>query len=182
LQHGRLIADGTPHEAFTAYERASEVEHPSSGGLTVEGDPARAPLVLEQAELVGHPLGSVPLVETESALTLRLHLRATADTNGVVVGAQVAREWHVLHGTRTNRQGITLRAKAGERLVLDLAYQTLGLSRGTYAIHVLVFPHQLAQTPVVGWKRAARFRIDQPETEGAGLVRLAHHWRLVRAE
>jgi len=178
LQHGRLIADGTPHEAFTAYERASEVENPSTGGITIEGDPARAPLVLEQAELVGHPLGSVPLVATESPLTLRLHLRATADTNGVVVGAQVAREWHVLHGTRTNRQGITLRARARERLVLDLAYRTLGLSRGTYAIHVLVFPHQLAQVPVVGWKRAARFRIEQAESEGVGLVRLPHEWRL----
>jgi len=178
LQHGRLIADGTPHEAFTAYERASEVENPSTGGITIEGDPARAPLVLEQAELVGHPLGSVPLVATESPLTLRLHLRATADTNGVVVGAQVAREWHVLHGTRTNRQGITLRARAGERLVLDLAYRTLGLSRGTYAIHVLVFAHQLAQAPVVGWKRAARFRIEQAESEGVGLVRLPHEWRL----
>lgn len=178
LQHGRLIADGTPHEAFTAYERASEVEHPSSGGLTVEGDPARAPLVLEQAELLGHPLGSVPLVATESPLTLRLHLRATTDLDGAVIGAQVAREWHVLHGTRTNRQGITLRARAGERLVLDLAYQTLGLSRGTYAIHVLVFPHALAQTPVVGWKRAARFRIEQAESEWVGLVRLPHQWRL----
>jgi Wzt-like putative exopolysaccharide export protein len=127
---------------------------------------------------VGHPLGSVPLVPTESPLTLRLHLRATSDIDGAAIGVQVAREWHVLHGTRTNRQGITLRVKAGERLVLDLAYGTLGLSRGTYAIHVLVFPHQLAQTPVVGWKRAARFRIDQAESEGVGLVRLPHQWRL----
>jgi ABC-type polysaccharide/polyol phosphate transport system ATPase subunit len=179
LQHGRLIADGSPHEAFTAYERASEVEHPASGDLAVEGDPARAPLVLEQAELVGYPLGSVPVVETESPLTLRLHLRSTADTDGVVVGVQVAREWHVLHGTRTNRQGITLRARAGERLVLDLAYHTLGLARGTYAVHVLLFPHLLAQTPVVTWKRAARFRIQQAESEGVGLVRLPHQWRLV---
>ena len=179
LQHGRLIADGSPHEAFTAYERASEVEHPASGDLAVEGDPARAPLVLEQAELVGYPLGSVPVVETESPLTLRLHLRSTADTDGAVVGVQVAREWHVLHGTRTNRQGITLRARAGERLVLDLAYHTLGLSRGTYAVHVLLFPHLLAQTPVVTWKRAARFRIQQAESEGVGLVRLPHQWRLV---
>jgi hypothetical protein len=62
---------------------------------------------------------------------------------------------------------------------LELEYGSLALARGTYAIHVLVYEHRLAVEPVLVWKRAARFRVTLPETEGVGLVRMAHTWRLV---
>jgi len=96
----------------------------------------------------------------------------------VSVGVQIAREWHVLHGTRCNRQGIELSARAGERLTLELEYKPLALARGSYAMHVLVYDHRLQVTPTVVWKRAARFRVALPESEGIGLVRLPHTWRL----
>jgi len=53
----------------------------------------------------------------------------------------------------------------------DLAYSS--------QIGRAAFEHRLAIQPVVTVKRAARFRVDHPESDGVGLVRLEHHWRRV---
>ena len=177
LDHGRVVALGRPDEAFAAYERiieADEADNPEDR----EGEPGRAPLEIESVELEGGSGGPEPLCTPEGGLIARLHLVARRDISGVSVGVQIAREWHVLHGTRCNRQGIELSARAGERLTLELEYKPLALARGSYAMHVLVYDHRLQVTPTVVWKRAARFRVALPESEGIGLVRLPHTWRL----
>jgi len=177
LDHGRVVALGRPDEAFSAYERIIEAEEADNPDDR-EGEPARSPLDIESVELEGGSGGPEPLCTPEGGLVARLHLRARRDISGVSVGVQIAREWHVLHGTRCNRQGIELSAQAGERLTLELAYKPLALARGSYAMHVLVYDHRLQVSPTVVWKRAARFRVALPESEGIGLVRLSHTWRL----
>src|SRR5262245_258766 len=177
LDHGRVVALGRPDEAFSAYERIIEAEEADNPDDR-EGEPARSPLDIESVELEGGSGGPEPLCTPEGGLVARLHLRARRDISGVSVGVQIAREWHVLHGTGGNRQGIELSAHAGERLTLELAYKPLALARGSYAMHVLVYDHRLQVSPTVVWKRAARFRVALPESEGIGLVRLSHTWRL----
>jgi len=177
LDHGRVVALGRPDEAFSAYERIIEAEEADNPDDR-EGEPARSPLDIESVELDGGSGGPEPLCTPEGGLVARLHLRARRDISGVSVGVQIAREWHVLHGTRCNRQGIELSAHAGERMTLELAYKPLALARGSYAMHVLVYDHRLQVSPTVVWKRAARFRVALPESEGIGLVRLSHTWRL----
>lgn len=176
LDHGRVAAIGRPDEAFAVYERIIEAEEATDPDER-EGDPAGAPLEIEAVELLGGEGGAEPLFRPEGALVARVRVRARRDVSGASVGIQLAREWHVLHGTRCNRQGIEISARAGERATLEVEYRPLSLARGVYALHVSVFEHRLAASPVLVWKRAARFRVTQDETEGVGLVRLAHTWR-----
>ncbi len=180
LDHGRTIALGRPDEAFAAYERINEAaEDEAEDDADLDGEPQRSPLHIERVEISGGDGADDPLFHPESALVARVHLRAKRDVSGASVGIQVAREWHVLHGTRCNRQGIEISAKAGDRVTIELEYRPLALARGSYALHVLVYEHRLAVEPVLAQKRAARFRVTLPEAEGVGLVRLAHTWRLV---
>jgi homopolymeric O-antigen transport system ATP-binding protein len=178
LDHGRVVAMGPPEEAFSAYEEILESEEDETEDESDrEGEPAKSPLDIERVEILGGEGETEPLFLPESALTARIHLRAKQDVKGASVGVQIAREWHVLHGTRSNRQGIEIDARAGEPIVLDVEYRPLALARGSYAVHVLVFEHRLADTPIMGWKRAARFRVTASEAEGVGLIRIAHTWR-----
>lgn len=179
LDHGRTVAHGRPEEVFTAYERVNEEAEEESDEDDLEGEPVRSPLQIERVEITGGEGEDVPLFRPEDALVARVHLRAQRDIAGGSLGIQVAREWHVLHGTRCNRQGIEINARAGERLTLEIEYRPLSLARGTYALHVLVYEHRLAVEPVMVLKRAARFRVTVPEAEGVGLVRLTHTWRLL---
>ncbi len=176
LDHGRVVALGRPDEAFSAYERIIEAEEADEPER--EGEPGRSPIDIESVELVGGSGDPEPLFTPEGGLVARLHLVARRDISGVSVGVQIAREWHVLHGTRCNRQGIELTARAGERRTLELEYKPLALARGSYAMHVLTYDHRLQVSPTAVWKRVARFRVTLPESEGIGLVRLAHSWRL----
>lgn len=177
LDHGRVVALGRPDAAFSAYERIIEAEE-AANPEDREGEPSRSPVDIESVELEGGSGGIEPLCTPEGGLVARLHLRARRDISGVTVGVQIAREWHVLHGTRCNRHGIELSARAGERRTLEVEYKPLALARGSYALHVLVYDHRLQVSPTLAWKRAARFRVSLPESEGVGLVRLAHTWRL----
>lgn len=177
LDHGRVIAAGRPEEAFAAYERVIEAEE-GSDPEEREGQPTRSPLDIESVDVLGGEGTAEPLFKPDDGLTFRIHLRARQDITGASVGVQIAREWHVLHGTRCNRQGIEIAAKAGERVTLELEYRPLALARGSYAMHVLIYEHRLAVEPIVVWKRAARFRVTLPEKEGVGLIRIAHTWRL----
>lgn len=180
LDHGRVAAAGRPDEAFAAYERiieADEADDPDER----EGEPERSPLEIEAVEVGGGEGGAEPLFRPEGTLIARVRLRARRDVSGASLGVQVAREWHVLHGTRCNRQGIEISARAGERVTLEIEYQPLSLARGSYALHVLIFEHRLAASPVLVWKRAARFRVTHDEAAGVGLVRLVHTWRRVGA-
>jgi ABC-type polysaccharide/polyol phosphate transport system ATPase subunit len=179
LDHGRVVAHGRPEEAFAAYERVIEAEE-SGDADEREGEPARSPLDIESVEVLGGDGGggTEPLFRTDGDLTFRMNLRARRDIAGASVGVQIAREWHVLHGTRCNRQGLEITARAGDRVTLELEYRPLALASGSYALHVLIYEHRLAVEPVVVWKRAARFRVALPEKEGVGLIRLAHEWRL----
>ena len=175
LDHGRVVALGRPDEAFSAYERIIEAEETEPER---EGEPGRSPLDIESVDLAGGSGGPEPLFTPDGGLVARLRLVARRDISGVSVGVQIAREWHVLHGTRCNRQGIELTARAGERLTLELEYKPLALARGSYAMHILIYDHRLQVSPTAVWKRVARFRVTLPESEGIGLVRLAHTWRL----
>ena len=179
LDHGRVVAHGRPEEAFAAYERVIEAEE-SNDADEREGEPARSPLDIESVEVLGGDGGggTEPLFRTDGDLTFRMNLRARRDIAGASVGVQIAREWHVLHGTRCNRHGLEITARAGDRVTLELEYRPLALASGSYALHVLIYEHRLAVEPVVAWKRAARFRVALPEKEGVGLIRLAHEWRL----
>jgi ABC-type polysaccharide/polyol phosphate transport system ATPase subunit len=180
LDHGKIIAYGRPEEAFAAYEHINEAaEDEGDEEEGVEGEPERSPLLIEAVEVSGGDGAVDPLFHPESGLVARVRLRALRDVNGASVGIQVAREWHVLHGTRCNRQGIEISARAGDRVTIELEYRPLSLARGSYALHVLVYEHRLAVEPVLVQKRAARFRVTLPEAEGVGLVRLVHTWRLV---
>ncbi|PYP18088.1 MAG: hypothetical protein DMD52_02580 [Gemmatimonadetes bacterium] len=177
LDRGRMAAAGTPGEAFEAYERLIEAE--PAGARQVEGDVTRSPLVVEGVQVDGHADGVTPALAMDQPMTVRIRLRATRDVARATVGVQIARDWHVLHGTRSNRQGIDIAARAGEPVVLEVEYRQLGLSGGTYAVHVAVLEHRLAEAPLLVVKRAARFRIIHSEAEGVGLVRLSHVWRRV---
>ena len=179
LNHGRTVTIGRPEEAFAAYEKINEEAENESTGDADEGEPERSPFAIERVEVFGGDGGEDPLFRPESALVARVHLKARRDITGASVGIQVAREWHVLHGTRCNRQGIEITARAGEQLAIEVEYRPLALARGSYALHVLVYEHRLAVEPTLVRKRAARFRVTTPETEGVGLIRLAHTWRLV---
>lgn len=178
LDHGRVVALGKPEEVFTAYERIIEAEEADDPDQR-EGEPARSPIEIESVELLGGEGGTEPLFEPESGLTARIHLRARRAISGASIGIQIAREWHVLHGTRSNRQGVEVSARSGERLAVEIEYRPLALAKGSYALHVGVYEHRLAVEPVMVWKRAARFRVTLPEREGVGLVRIPHTWRLV---
>jgi len=154
-------------------------DHPRAAESTLEGDPNASPLALESVELVGHEGEAEPVVDVDRPLTVRLKLRARCDVDRAVVGVQLAREWHVLHGTRSNRQGISIRARAGERVTVELEYKSVSLMGGLYHLHVLLLESELARNPTLLVKRAAAFRVLQPLTEGVGLVRMAHTWRRV---
>jgi ABC-2 type transport system ATP-binding protein len=179
LHHGRVLALGRPEEAFAGYERIIEAVEDAAAEGDVDRVPADSVLELEGVEVRGGDGGPDPMFRPEQALVARIRMRARRDVTGASVGLQIAREWHVLHGTRCNRQGIEIRARAGEPVTLELEYRSLALARGSYAIHVLLYEHRLAVEPVRLWKRAARFRVTLPETEGVGLVRMAHSWRLL---
>jgi ABC-2 type transport system ATP-binding protein len=179
LDHGHVVAVGRPEDAFAGYERIIEAVEDAEGEDAFEGDLAGSPFELESVDILGGDGKTDPLFRPEQALVARLRLRARRDVSGASIGLQIAREWHVLHGTRSNRQGIEISARAGDAVTLELEYQSLALARGTYALHVLVYAHRLAVEPVLIWKRAARFRVSLPETEGVGLVRMPHSWRVV---
>lgn len=179
LDHGRVMALGRPDEAFAGYERIIEAVEDADPGEGLEGDPAASPLEVEAVEVLGGDGAPDPMFRPEQRMVARIRLRARRDVTGASVGLQIAREWHVLHGTRCNRQGIEITARAGEHVTLELEYGSLALARGSYALHVLIFEHRLAIDPVLLWKRAARFRVTLPETEGVGLVRMPHTWRVL---
>jgi len=181
LDHGRIAAQGSPPDVFEAYERLSVSETVGGGAPRPEGDAARTPLVIEAVELVGAGAGggAAPLITLDAPLALRVRLRATRDVAGAAVGVQIARDALVLHGTRSNRQGIEIRARAGEAVALEIRYARMSLMRGMYALHVSVLEHALAQVPAVVLRNAARFSITHGEAEGVGLVRLEHEWRRV---
>jgi ABC-type polysaccharide/polyol phosphate transport system ATPase subunit len=177
LDHGRVVAQGRPDEVFGAYERLGSGS--DGGGMTVEGDVARSPWALERIELVGHPVGSEPVLAVDEPLVVRLTVRATRPVRESAVGVNVAMEWHILHGTRCSRQGINLQAEQGEVVQLEVAYPQIALARGSYSLNVLLYENRLSSAPALVVKRAARFRVDHAESEGVGLVRLAHTWRKV---
>jgi len=181
LHHGRLTAEGKPADAFEAYEerRAAEAVNAGTGVAVIEGDSTHAGLAIEHVELIGCPPGAVPVIPVDRSLALRIRVRATRDVDGAAVGVQIARDADVFHGTRSNRQGIAIRARAGEAITLELEYPRLSLMRGLYAVHVSVLEHPLAQVPAVALRNAARFAVSHAETEGVGLVRLEHVWRRV---
>ncbi len=183
LERGRLTARGSPAEAFEAYERlrVTEAAGGGAGAPLREGDSARAALVIEHVELVGCPPEVAPVIPLNRPLVVRICVRATRDVDEAAVGVQIARDAEVFHGTRSNRQGIAIRARAGEVVRLEVEYARLSLMRGLYAVHVSVLEHPLAQVPAVALRNAARFSITHAETEGVGLVRLEHVWRRVPA-
>ena len=182
LDHGRMVAHGRPDEVFAAYERINEAAEEEADEDDLEGESTRSPLLIERVEVSGGEGEGEPLFRPDGALVARVHLRAQRDIAGASVGIQLAREWHVLHGTRCNRQGIEITARAGQAVAIEIEYRPLSLARGTYALHVLVYEHRLAIEPVLVLKRAARFRVTHPEAEGVGLIRLAHTWRLVKGD
>jgi ABC-type polysaccharide/polyol phosphate transport system ATPase subunit len=179
LDHGRMVANGRPDEVFAAYEKINEAAEEEADEEDLEGESTRSPLQIERVEVSGGEGEGEPLFRPDGALVARVHLRALRDITGASVGMQLAREWHVLHGTRCNRQGIEINARAGQDVAIEIEYRPLSLARGSYALHVLVYEHRLAVEPVLVLKRAARFRVTLPEAEGVGLIRLAHTWRLV---
>ncbi|MGE0159741.1 MAG: ABC transporter ATP-binding protein [Gemmatimonadales bacterium] len=179
LHRGEMIEDGAPPDVFTSYERVVARDHPLVAESSVEGDVERCPLTLDSIELLGYAGQTEPVLDVDQPLTVRLALRATRDVTGAAVGLQISREWHVLHGTRSNRQGVVVSARAGERVCVDLEYRALSLMAGLYHLHVHVMDSQLALNPTLSVKRAARFRITHGEAEGAGLIRMAHTWRRV---
>jgi ABC-type polysaccharide/polyol phosphate transport system ATPase subunit len=175
LDRGRVAALGKPEEAFESYERLIDAE--PAGARQVAGTEDESPLVVEGVRVDGNADGVTPVLAMDQPMTVRIELRATRDVARATVGVQIAREWHILHGTRSNRQGIDITARAGERVGLEVEYPSLGLSRGSYAVHVAVHEHRLAEAPLLVVKRAARFRVIHTEAEGVGLVRLPHVWR-----
>jgi ABC-2 type transport system ATP-binding protein len=181
LHHGRVTAEGTPAEAFEAYEqrRVAEAVSGGAGAPLREGDATRAALAIEQVELIGCPPDAVPAIAVDRPFGLRIRVRATRDVDGAAVGVQIARDADVFHGTRSNRQGIAITARVGEVITLELEYPRLSLMRGLYAVHVSVLEHALAEVPAVALRNAARFSVTHAETEGVGLVRLDHVWRRV---
>lgn len=179
LHRGELIEDGQPAEVFKAYERVVARDHPHAAAQLVEGDEAASPLTLESAHLIGYADVPEPVIEVEEPLTLRLTLRAMRDTDEAVVGVHVAREWHVLHGTRSNRHGLTISARAGDLIVVELHYDSIGLMPGLYHLNVVVMERAISINPALHIKRVARFRVSHAATEGVGLVRMAHTWRRV---
>lgn len=179
LDHGRMVAHGRPDEVFAAYERINEAAEAEADEDDLEGESTRSPLQIERVEVSGGEGEGEPLFRPDGTLVARVHLRAQRDIAGASVGIQLAREWHVLHGTRCNRQGIEITARAGQEVAIEIEYRPLSLARGSYSLHVLVYEHRLAVEPVLVLKRAARFRVTHPEAEGVGLIRLAHTWRLV---
>lgn len=180
LERGRLVAQGEPAEAFEAYERLRVAE---AAGVAPgsDRDSSSAALAIEQVELVGCPPGGVPVIPLDRPLVVRIRVRARRDVEGAAVGVQIARDAEVFHGTRSNRQGVAIRAGAGEAVTLEVEYARLSLMRGLYAVHVSVLEHALAQLPAVVWRNAARFAVSHDETQGVGLVRLEHVWRRVPA-
>lgn len=179
FDHGALVADGRPEEVFARYEQISQPTAVAEGGRLIEGDPAQSPFALERFELVGQPPGSEPVLTPDQPLVIRIAARATREVSEGAIGVNFSREWHVLHGSRCSRQGIVLSARAGELVELEVRYPSVNLGRGAYTVNLLLFEHRLAVQPVVTVKRAARFRVDHPESDGVGLVRLAHQWRRV---
>lgn len=177
FDHGQVAARGRPEEVFSTYERITESTSAGHGGLVVEGDPAQAPFALERFELVGYPAGAEPVLTPDQQLVVRIVVKATREVREGAIGVNFSREWHILHGTRCSRQGVILNAKAGELIELEVTYDSVNFGRGAYHINLLLYPHRLASQAAVTLKRVARFRVDHPESDGVGLVRLAHHWR-----
>ena len=177
LHRGEMSEIGDPAAVFNAYERVVKRDHPDRAKPTIEGDPGRSPLAIESVTLVGHEGNAEPVIDVDQPLTVRITSRATRDVRGAAVGVQIARDWHVLHGTRSTRQGVEISAEKDQLVTLELEYARLGLGSGGYSLHVSVLEHRLAHNPIVRMKRAARLRVVHAETEGVGLVRLPHTWR-----
>ena len=180
LHRGEMVESGDPASVFNAYERVVKRDHPDRANPTIEGDPGRSPLAIESVTLLGHDGHVEPILDVDQPLTVRIAARATRDVRGAAVGVQIARDWHVLHGTRSTRQGVEISAERGQLVTLDLEYERLGLSSGGYSLHVSVLEHRLAHDPILRVKRAARLRVTHSESEGVGLVRLPHTWRECR--
>lgn len=179
LRDGRIVTRARPDVAFDSYHETLDAADAGRLLPHVEGDAMRAPLVIEDVQLVGAGSGDPPMFPVDAPLVVRIRARATRDITGATVGVQIARDWHVLHGTRSNRQGIEVSARAGESVTLEVGYRRLGLSRGSYVVHVVVHEHRLAEEPALTLKRAARFGVTHGEAEGVGIVRLEHVWRRV---
>jgi len=179
LHDGRVVTRARPELAFDSYHQTLDAGDAGRLVPHLEGDALRAPLVIEDVQLIGSGSGDPPMFPVDSSVVVRIRARATRDVTGATVGVQIARDWHVLHGTRSNRQGIEVSARAGETVTLEVGYRRLSLSRGSYAVHVLVHEHRLAEEPALTLKRAARFGVTHGEAEGVGIVRLEHVWRRV---
>ncbi|MEP6474971.1 MAG: ABC transporter ATP-binding protein [Gemmatimonadota bacterium] len=177
FDHGQLAAQGRPDEVFASYERISESPDESQGALVVEGELANAPFAFERLELVGYAAGTQPVITPDQPLTIRMAVRATRDMTDGTVGVNITREWHILHGTRCSRQGIVLSVKAGDLVELEVTYRSINLGRGGYSVNLLLYEHRLAEQPTATIKRIARFKVDHPESDGVGLVALAHQWK-----
>ena len=180
LEKGTLTSEGSPADVFTAYEHAIQLQHQHDGTFANQGDSEQSPLRIDSVCILGHEHEPEPVVEADQSLTLRISLTAKRDVRNAIVAAQVAREWHVLHGTRCNRQGLEIDASQGDQVVIDLEYERLSLSRGSYLVHLLVFDHPLARQAVLRHKQAAQFKVTHSEREGVGLVRIPHAWSRVK--
>lgn len=179
LHEGRVVTRARPDAAFDSYHETLDAEVAGRAVPQIEGDAQRSPLVIEAVQLVGEGIGDPPVFAVDAPLVIRIRARATRDIRGATLGVQIARDWHVLHGTRSNRQGIEVNARQGERVTLEVAYRHLTISRGAYVVHIVVHENRLAEQPVLTLKRAARFGITHGEAEGVGVVRLEHVWRRV---
>lgn len=181
LHEGRVVTRARPDIAFESYHETLDAEDSGRVAPLIEGDAGKSPLAIEAVQLLGTATGGgdPPVFAADSALVIRIRARATRDVSGVTVGVQLARDWHVLHGTRSNRQGIEVNARAGETVTLEVSYRQLSLGRGAYAVHVSVHEHRLADEPLFTVKRAARFGVTHGEADGVGIVHLEHAWRRV---
>lgn len=179
LHRGEVQAEGVTSDVFTTYEHLVRRDHAHMGSMMVEGDPAAAPLHLETVTIVGHERDQEPVLQPDDPLRLRMAFRATRAVHGAVIGVQMSREWHVLHGTRSSRQDIEIDANEGQAVTLELVYPRLNLMRGTYALQVHILEHRLQHQAVLRIKRVAQFRVTHDEREGVGLVRIPHEWKLI---
>ncbi len=179
LEGGSLMREGSSADVFVTYEQAIQTRQREQGVVAEVGESPNSPLRIDAVEIVGAEPGVEAVIRTDDSLRIRIQLTAIRDVQSAVVGVQVAKEWHILHGTRSNRQGVTIDAVANESITVEIEYERVSLSGGSYLIHVLILEHPLAREAVLRFKQAAKFRIVQSEREGVGLVRIPHQWRIV---
>jgi len=173
VDHGAVIASGTPGEVVQAYQRAAS----TGGGTAVAAPRSDADIWIRRVELLDAQLYPADLFRTGERVTIRIHYDTAREVANPSFGVDIHRADGVYCsgiGTRVDGEDFGTLSGPGH---VDLSIDALQLSSGCYAVSVGIHRAHGCGEYDLHW-RAYPLTVTSPRAE-LGVVRFEHTWRHV---